>query len=492
MTPRAASTAGEQRNWALLLAPLTAAALIAQQVASNALRDALFLTWFRGHDASVLHGCRGGAGDPGGGVIRPSPGPFRPGSLRPAHPRRRLSAVPGGVESGRRIPARGVGAGLLSRQCAWRHRHLDVLVAAQRALRPAHGQGADGARRRGGRLWRPGWRRRRGARDGPPVSGGRVGCAGTVGRRVRGGFRVHRSRNGSCGRCDQRRRKTAGADGPRSGACHCFAISPWSSHSPRRSRHWSTMRSRWKSSTGWARASRWYVSSASSMPGRPSPRSCCRPLLGRQILARIGLGGSVTSHPLLVGAAGLVSFVAPAPWRGILPRGLDVTLRASIFRAGYELFYTPLPEAAKRAAKSVVDVSADCVGKGAGAALIVLLTRLDPVYTFVSSEHRWCAHRRDGIQRGPSTAGPVCARARGRTQAPGRGPQPGGPPSTSPSLSAWRVSTPSRSVARWTTCPSARSPRLRTMIPLSRRSPLCARAISCGSGSCSVPRRPTR
>ena len=61
-----------------------------------------------------------------------------------------------------------------------------------------------------------------------------------------------------------------------------------------------------------------------------------------------------------------------------------MTLRASIFRAGYELFYTPLPEAAKRAAKSAVDVSADCVGKGAGAALIVLLTRLDPVYTFVA------------------------------------------------------------------------------------------------------------
>jgi hypothetical protein len=107
-------------------------------------------------------------------------------------------------------------------------------------------------------------------------------------------------------------------------------------------------------------------------------------VLGRQILARIGLGGSVTSHPLLVGAAGLVSFVAPVPWRAILPRGLDVTLRASIFRAGYELFYTPLPEAAKRAAKSTVDVSADCVGKGGGAALIVLLTRLDPVYTFVA------------------------------------------------------------------------------------------------------------
>ncbi len=107
-------------------------------------------------------------------------------------------------------------------------------------------------------------------------------------------------------------------------------------------------------------------------------------LLGRLVLARLGLGGSVASHSLLVGAAGLIGFVIPAPWRGIFPRAFDVTVRASVFRAGYELFYTPLPEAAKRAAKSTVDVSVDCLGKGIGAALIVLLTRLDPLYTFVT------------------------------------------------------------------------------------------------------------
>jgi hypothetical protein len=107
-------------------------------------------------------------------------------------------------------------------------------------------------------------------------------------------------------------------------------------------------------------------------------------LLGRLALSRIGLGGSVASHPLLVGAAGVLWFVAPTPWRAILPRGLDVTLRASIFRAGYELFYTPLSEATKRAAKSTVDVSADCLGKGAGAAVIVLLTRLDPWYALAA------------------------------------------------------------------------------------------------------------
>ena len=31
-------------------------------------------------------------------------------------------------------------------------------------------------------------------------------------------------------------------------------------------------------------------------------------------------------------------------------------LRSSLFRAGYELFYTPIPAAEKRAAKTLIDV----------------------------------------------------------------------------------------------------------------------------------------
>ena len=85
--------------------------------------------------------------------------------------------------------------------------------------------------------------------------------------------------------------------------------------------------------------------------------------LGALVLRRLGLAGSVASHPVVVGAAGLISFVAPAPWRGILPRGLDVGVRNSVFRAGYELLYTPLPEATKRSAKSIIDVAWDCLGK---------------------------------------------------------------------------------------------------------------------------------
>jgi hypothetical protein len=106
--------------------------------------------------------------------------------------------------------------------------------------------------------------------------------------------------------------------------------------------------------------------------------------LGPLAIARLGLGGSVASHPALVAVAGLFGFVLPSPWRGIFPRACDVVVRNSTFRAGYELLYTPLPEATKRSAKSLVDVACDCAGKGAGAVLILVLVALAPAYPFVA------------------------------------------------------------------------------------------------------------
>jgi hypothetical protein len=106
--------------------------------------------------------------------------------------------------------------------------------------------------------------------------------------------------------------------------------------------------------------------------------------LGRIALARLGLAGSVASHPAAVGAAGLLGFALPSPWRGILPRGLDVVVRSSTFRAGYELLYTPLEQSAKRSAKSLIDVAFDCAGKGVGAILILILVALAPSHPFVA------------------------------------------------------------------------------------------------------------
>ena len=144
-------------------------------------------------------------------------------------------------------------------------------------------------------------------------------------------------------------------------------------------------------------------------------------LFGRLVLARVGLGGSVASHSLLVGAAGLIGFIIPAPWRGIVPRCVDVTGRASVFRAGYELFYTPLPDAAKRAAKSTVDVSADCLGKRGRCGPHRAADQIRPfVYVCCSQRGRGAGSSSRVCGRAPFE-GPLRERPQGRTSPPRRG-----------------------------------------------------------------------
>jgi len=106
--------------------------------------------------------------------------------------------------------------------------------------------------------------------------------------------------------------------------------------------------------------------------------------LGRLALSRLGLGGSVASHPAAVGAAGILGFFVPTPWWAVVPRGLDMVFRNSVTRAGYELLYTPLPPAAKRSVKSLIDVTGDSAGKGLGAGLIFLMTLLGPVHSLTA------------------------------------------------------------------------------------------------------------
>ena len=63
---------------------------------------------------------------------------------------------------------------------------------------------------------------------------------------------------------------------------------------------------------------------------------------------------------------------------------MTLVVRNSTFRAGYELLYTPLAEATKRSAKSLIDVACDCAGKGAGAVLILVLVGLVPLHPFAA------------------------------------------------------------------------------------------------------------
>jgi hypothetical protein len=57
----------------------------------------------------------------------------------------------------------------------------------------------------------------------------------------------------------------------------------------------------------------------------------------------------------------------------IVSRGIEQLLRGSLYRSGYELFYTPMPAAEKRSTKTVIDIGADRLGEGLAAATIALL-----------------------------------------------------------------------------------------------------------------------
>lgn len=104
---------------------------------------------------------------------------------------------------------------------------------------------------------------------------------------------------------------------------------------------------------------------------------------GRLILGRLGIGGSVATHSAAVAAASVLGFALPVPLGGIFSRGLDVIVRSSTFRTGYEMLYTPLAEATKRSAKSVIDVAVDSSGKGVGAIVILLLVGIAPLHPLV-------------------------------------------------------------------------------------------------------------
>jgi hypothetical protein len=93
----------------------------------------------------------------------------------------------------------------------------------------------------------------------------------------------------------------------------------------------------------------------------------------RFALDRLGLARTVMAPAVAVVAGGLGAIVFPG-WAGItMARGAESVLRGSLFRSAYEIFFTPVPVADKRAAKSLIDVGVDRIGEAAGAGLIALV-----------------------------------------------------------------------------------------------------------------------
>jgi len=93
----------------------------------------------------------------------------------------------------------------------------------------------------------------------------------------------------------------------------------------------------------------------------------------RMVLERFGLTVATAMPAATVMLGGIGALLVPGLPGTTVARGGQAVFRGSLFRSGYEVFYTPVSSADKRAAKSVIDVGFDKLGDAAGAGLIRLV-----------------------------------------------------------------------------------------------------------------------
>jgi HEAT repeat protein len=91
----------------------------------------------------------------------------------------------------------------------------------------------------------------------------------------------------------------------------------------------------------------------------------------RRLLGRFGIARSAALLPAGVSAGAVGAFFLPGLASVIVARGVEVVLRSSLFRAAYELLFTPIAPREKRATKLLLDVGAARVGDVAGGVLIL-------------------------------------------------------------------------------------------------------------------------
>jgi ATP:ADP antiporter, AAA family len=94
--------------------------------------------------------------------------------------------------------------------------------------------------------------------------------------------------------------------------------------------------------------------------------------MSRKVLERFGLAVSAGTPAGALLAGSVVSLFAPGLASLLVARASESVFRSSFFRAGYELFYTPIPAHEKRAAKTLIDVGFDRLGDGVGGGLVRL------------------------------------------------------------------------------------------------------------------------
>lgn len=101
-------------------------------------------------------------------------------------------------------------------------------------------------------------------------------------------------------------------------------------------------------------------------------------LLGKIALEKLGLGFTIALLPGVVVLGGVFGLAVPGLWSTAILRGGEAAQRNSLFRSAYELLYTPLSEQKKRSTKLLIDVGFDRLGTVAASVIIFVTLQLQP------------------------------------------------------------------------------------------------------------------
>ena len=95
-------------------------------------------------------------------------------------------------------------------------------------------------------------------------------------------------------------------------------------------------------------------------------------VIGPHALGKLGIAANIAILPAIIITGGVVAFAVPGFITTSILRGSEAVQRNTLYRAAYELLYTPLSDAHKRSIKVQIDIGCDRFGTIAAAGLVML------------------------------------------------------------------------------------------------------------------------
>jgi len=100
--------------------------------------------------------------------------------------------------------------------------------------------------------------------------------------------------------------------------------------------------------------------------------------VGRLAVEKIGLAVHIAILPGVIVLGSTFGIAVPGLASAVILRGAEMVHRNTLFRSAYELLYTPIREAQKRAVKTIIDVGFDRTGTILGSLVTAVVVHLVP------------------------------------------------------------------------------------------------------------------